>query len=75
MRNFPIGANTRQTGDSAQRVWFLSDRENARLERQLPKLDVAGSIPVSRSIFLSHLQRIGTCGSGLALIFTYLYPK
>jgi hypothetical protein len=31
---------------------------NSVVECQLPKLDVAGSTPVSRSIFLQHLQAL-----------------
>ena len=32
----------------------VSSGSSSAVERQLPKLDVAGSIPVSRSIFLHH---------------------
>jgi hypothetical protein len=34
---------------------------SSAVERQLPKLDVAGSIPVSRSIFFNGLRTLSNC--------------
>ena len=37
---------------------FLPSGSSSAVERQLPKLDVAGSIPVSRSSFLQTFGRV-----------------